>query len=57
MEGRVGGKNGAALRRLLPALDKKTIGLYDGLTRAGTAILIQLRTGKIGLNAYLAKIA
>jgi hypothetical protein len=50
------GKSGATLRRLLPTLDKKTINLYDGLTRAETAVLVQLRTGKIGPNAYLAKI-
>jgi ribonuclease HI len=50
------GKSGATLRQLLPTIDKRTIRLYDGLTRAEAAVLIQLRTGKIGLKAYLAKI-
>lgn len=37
-------------------LDKNTGLLYKGLDKALASILIQMRTGKIGLNSYLHKI-
>lgn len=41
-------------RRLIEAPTKKT--LWSGLRRATTSILMQLRTGRIGLGAYLNRI-
>ena len=48
--------HGAALRQWLPRLDRKSLQLYDSLTKAESTVLVQLRTGKIGFQAYLAAI-
>jgi hypothetical protein len=38
------------------ASSRKSLQLYDSLTKAESAILVQFRTGKIGFQAYLAAI-
>ncbi|KAJ5799044.1 uncharacterized protein N7503_006549 [Penicillium pulvis] len=43
-------------RRLIEVPTKKTLQYWFGLRKATTSILIQLRTGRIGLSAYLARI-
>jgi hypothetical protein len=43
----------SALRRLQPKITRKTLMLYRDLTAAERSALIQARTGKIGLNAFL----
>lgn len=43
-------------RRLIEVPTKKTLQYWFGLRRATTSILMQLRTGRIGLGAYLARI-
>lgn len=44
---------GATLRRVLPTPNKAIFRLYQGLDTPERTVLTQLRTGKIGLNAYL----
>jgi ribonuclease HI len=46
-------RHGSTLRQLLPRLDNKSIQLYNGLTKNLSSVLIQMRTGKIRLGAYL----
>jgi len=46
-------RNGQATKRLLPKPTNKAPRLYRNLTKAASSALIQLRTGKIGLNHYL----
>lgn len=48
-----GSKHGAALRQLLPHLDKSSLEIYSGMTRAESTVMIQLQTGKIAFNGYL----
>lgn len=43
-------------RRLIEAPTKKTLEYWSGLRQATTSILMQLRTGRIGLGAYLDRI-
>lgn len=43
-------------RRLIEAPTKKTLEYWSGLRRATASILMQLRTGRIGLSAYLHRI-
>jgi hypothetical protein len=49
-------KVAAPTRRLLKAPTRKSRKLYLGLRKAHSSVLIQLRTGRIGLNQYLYKI-
>jgi hypothetical protein len=49
-------KVAAPTRRLLKAPTRKSRKLYLGLRKAHSSVLIQLRTGRIGLNQYLHKI-
>jgi hypothetical protein len=51
-----GSSHGRHLRELLPELSPKTINLYDNLTPAERSVLLQMRTGKIGLNSFLATV-
>ena len=46
-------RHGNTLRQVLPRLDKKSLQLYSGLTKSLSSVLIQMRTGKIRLDAYL----
>jgi len=46
-------RHGNTLRQVLPRLDKKSLQLYRGLTKNLSSVLIQMRTGKIRLGAYL----
>ena len=46
-------RHGNTLRQVLPRLDKKSLQLYRGLTKNLSSVLIQMRTGKIRLSAYL----
>ncbi|OQE71313.1 hypothetical protein PENNAL_c0107G01286, partial [Penicillium nalgiovense] len=43
-------------RRLIEAPTKKTLEYWSGLRKATASILMQLRTGRIGLGAYLSRI-
>jgi hypothetical protein len=45
--------HGNTLRRPLPKIARNTLALYQDLTPTERSALIQARTGKIGLNAYL----
>jgi hypothetical protein len=48
---------GKPTRRLVPAPDAKVVkGLYKDMNKASSSVLIQLRTGRIGLNHFLYKI-
>ena len=47
------GGTGGALRRILPDIGKRSLDLYKGTTKALSAIIVQMRTGKIALKAYL----
>jgi ribonuclease HI len=47
------GKTGKELRKLLPAINKKSLDIYKGIPKALCAVLVQARTGKIALKAYL----
>ena len=46
-------KHGAYLRRIQPKRNPKAMNKFKGLTRPMCAILVQIRTGKIGLNDFL----
>lgn len=46
-------KHKAYLRRLQPHRNPKTLDKYKGLSTAMCAILMQIRTGKLGLNDFL----
>jgi ribonuclease HI len=48
-----GARHGRLLRQLLPAVNRKTLQLYQGLNKELSATLIQMRTGKIRLRQYL----
>jgi ribonuclease HI len=48
---------GKPTKRLVPAPDVRVVkGLYRGMSKAYSSVLIQLRTGRIGLNHFLYKI-
>lgn len=47
------GAPGQALRQVMPALQKRGIDLFTGLTTSQRSALIQARTGHIGFNAVL----
>jgi hypothetical protein len=49
-------KTGRPTKRLIEAPTKKTLEYWTGLRKATASILMQLRTGRVGLNAYLARI-
>lgn len=49
-------KTGRPTRRLIEVPTKKTLEYWNGLRKATASILMQLRTGRIGLGAYLARI-
>ena len=49
-------KTGRPTKRLIETPSKKTLEYWSGLRKATTSILMQLRTGRIGLGAYLARI-
>jgi len=49
-------KTSRPTRRLIKVPTKKTLKYWFGLCKATTSILMQLRTGRIGLGAYLARI-
>ena len=44
---------GKALRRVAPLLSKQIIRIHRGLQREASSVLIQIRTEKVGLRAYL----
>jgi hypothetical protein len=44
---------GSALRRVLPDIRRRGTDIHEGLTPVERTALVQARTGKIGLNAYL----
>ena len=46
----------ASTKRLVQAPNKKTLRLYEGLSKPQCAILIQMRTMRIGLRHFLFKI-
>ena len=46
-------KHEVYLRRIQPSRDLKSMSKFKGLSRVTAAILIQVRTGKIGLNDFL----
>ncbi|KAJ5211064.1 hypothetical protein N7491_010880 [Penicillium cf. griseofulvum] len=46
----------APTKRLVQAPNKKTLRLYEGLSKPQCAILIQMRTMRIGLRHFLFKI-
>lgn len=47
------GKKGAHSRTLQPQLQKQVLGLHKGLRKPLSSLIIQLRTGKVGLRAFL----
>lgn len=47
------GSTGRELRRILPTPSKSTLGLYKGLSRPLSSVLVQMRTSKIGLRQFL----
>ncbi|KAJ5111870.1 reverse transcriptase [Penicillium alfredii] len=49
-------KTSRPTRRLIETPSKKTLEYWSGLRKATASILMQLRTGRIGLGAYLARI-
>jgi ribonuclease HI len=49
-------KTSRPTRRLIQVPTKKTLNYWLGLRKATTSILMQLRTGRVGLSAYLARI-
>lgn len=49
------GEKGAHSRVLQPRLSGKTLRLHKGMKKHQSAITVQLRTGKIGLRAFLYK--
>lgn len=49
------GTKGAHSRRLQPKLDKRLARVHGGLRKYLSALVIQLRTGQIGFNAFLHK--
>ncbi|KAJ6144083.1 hypothetical protein N7471_003536 [Penicillium samsonianum] len=49
-------KTSRATRRLIEAPTKNNMEYWSGLRKATTLILMQLRTGRIGLSAYLNRI-
>jgi len=49
-------KTSAPTKRLVQAPNKKTIRIYEGLSKPQCAILIQMRTMRIGLRHFLFKI-
>ncbi|KAJ5111866.1 zinc knuckle domain protein [Penicillium alfredii] len=49
-------KTGRPTRRLIETPNKKTLEYWSGLRKTTASVLMQLRTGRIGLNAYLARI-
>jgi ribonuclease HI len=44
------------MKRLIEAPTKKALAYWSGLRKATSSILMQLRTGRIGLSAYLSRI-
>ncbi len=46
-------QSGKALRALVPTITQKTVQIYKWLPRAACSVLVQARTGKIALRAYL----
>jgi hypothetical protein len=49
-------KGAKPTRRLIKAPHKKNLGLYKGLSKPHTSIIIQMRTMRIGLRHFLFKI-
>lgn len=49
-------KTSRPTRRLIETPTRKTLEYWSGIRKATTSILMQLRTGRIGLGAYLARI-
>lgn len=47
---------GMSTRRLLPAPTKTALGLYEGLSKPHTAIIMQMRIIRIGLRHFIYKI-
>lgn len=47
------GKTGERIRKLLPGIGKQSLGIYKSRSKAINAAIIQMRTGKIALKAYL----
>jgi hypothetical protein len=44
------------MKRLIDQPDKKNLAYWENLRKATSSVLVQLRTGKIGLVGYLLKI-
>ena len=51
------GKRNRPTYRLVNTPHKKTLSLYEGLSKPYTSILIQMRSQRIGLRHFLFKIA
>ncbi|KAJ5751583.1 hypothetical protein N7520_008500 [Penicillium odoratum] len=49
-------KTSRPTRRLIEVPTKKTLGYWSRLRKATTSILMKLRTGRVGLSAYLTRI-
>ncbi|KAJ6136655.1 hypothetical protein N7512_001815, partial [Penicillium capsulatum] len=49
-------KTARRIKRIIEMPTKKVLDYWRGLRKATTSVMIQLRTGKIGLAGYLAKI-
>lgn len=49
-------KTGRPTRRLMETPSGKTLEYWSGIRKETASVLMQLRTGRIGLNAYLARI-
>ena len=49
-------KTSAPTKRLIAAPTKHSLRVYAGLWKAHSSVLIQMRTGRIGLNHFLYKI-
>ena len=47
------GRNGTQHRRIAPSPDEKHLQTYRNVPKPLTSLVTQMRTGKIGLNAYL----
>jgi hypothetical protein len=45
-----------ATRRLIRTPGKGSLGIYKGICKAWSSAMVQLRTGRIGLSRFLAKI-
>ena len=50
------GETGRELHRLAPKISKQRLRVHGGLSKAFSATLTQIRTGKVALKSYLRRI-